>query len=652
MPLVGRHRELRELTELLRSNERLITITGPGGTGKTRLALQLAAELVDDFEGGVFFVALAPLRDANLVMPAVAQAVGATGDLFEYLRRAPTLLVVDNLEHLLDAAPMIGGAVTAVPQLHIVATSRARLRLSAEREYPLDPLTDTEAVTFFVARAQAGGRQIEPDETLAVLCRRLDNLPLALELAAARIKLFDAKSLVNRLDRALPLLTGGSRDAPARQRTLRGTIDWSHDLLDSNTRSLFARLSVFRGTFSVEAADVVCGADLDGLQALVEFSLLKQSGSDRLLMLETIREFAAERLEQTTKTDELRLRHAEHYATVAEAIRSGVADMWTGPDQIETFAIEQDNFRAALEHFLTVGPSERALELVDSLWIHWMRAGQLDEGERWTTRALAVADQTPRPLLESTIGTLGDFARFRGDLERAASLKEAALAMARTIGDEPGLAASLHDLAGTLAQLGEFPRARELATEGLAIRKQLGKPLGVAHALDALWDIAFFEHDYEEAFRLDQETIAILERHGPDTAEMAITRWGRSECLRRCGKSADARHELREALVLAQRLSLRQHLGGMLYTAAALIAARDPAQAAKLIGASDNLLAESGFGLFDPTECKNVVEAVRDRLDNDAYEAAHAEGAAQDVAEALRLAIASTASESTAVASG
>jgi tetratricopeptide (TPR) repeat protein len=539
-----------------------------------------------------------------------------------------------------------------VSQLRIVATSRARLRLSAEREYPLDPLTETEAVTFFVARAQAGGRQIEPDETVALLCRRLDNLPLALELAAARIKLFDAKSLVNRLDRALPLLTGGSRDAPVRQRTLRATIEWSYDLLDSNTRSLFARLSAFRGTFSVEAADVVCGADVDGLQALLEFSLLKQSGSDRLLILETIREFAAERLEQAGEADELRRRHAEHYASVAEGIRSGVADMSTGRDQIETFEIEQDNFRAALEHFLTTGPSERALELVDSLWIHWMRAGQLDEGERWTTRALAAADQTPRPLLESTIGTLGDFARFRGDLERAASLKQTALAMARTIGDKAGVAANLHDLAGTFAQLGEFPRARELATEGLAIRKELGKPLGVAHALDALWDIAFFEHDYEEASRLDHETIAILERHGPDTAEMAMTRWGLSECLRRCGRSANARDELREALVLARRLSLRQHVSGMLYTAAALITARDPAQAAKLIGASDTLLAESGFGLFDPTECKKVVEAVRDRLDNEAYEAARAEGAAQDVDEALRLAFASTVFESKAVGSG
>jgi tetratricopeptide (TPR) repeat protein len=236
-------------------------------------------------------------------------------------------------------------------------------------------------------------------------------------------------------------------------------------------------------------------------------------------------------------------------------------------------------------------------------------------------------------------------------VHRSPSSKKEALEMGRTLGDRAGVAANLHDLAGTLAQLGEFSHARELATEGLAIRKALAKPLGIAHALDALWDVAFFEHDYGEARRLAEEIIAILEQHGPDTAEMAITRWGLSECLQCCGEKAEARHELRIALLLAQRLRLRQHVSGMLYTAAGLIALDDPAQAATLIGANETLLAESGFGLFDPTECEKVAEAVRDRLGDEAYKAAHARGAAGDIEDALTLAIASTEAESTWLAS-
>jgi len=266
-PLIGREPELAEVLSLLRDGTRLVTVTGPGGTGKTRFALQAAAELADEFADGVFWVPLQALTDANLVLPAVAQALDARGDLETFLRERHTLLLLDNFEHVLDAAREVAELVTTCPRLRLLVTSRAPLRIAGEHDLPLDPLPDGDANALFVERALAAGRRVEADETVVALCRRLDNLPLALELAAARTKHLDPAALLDRLDRTLPVLTGGRRDAPERQRTLRATIEWSYDLLDQEASRLFARLSVFAGTFSLESAEEVCDADLDALAA-------------------------------------------------------------------------------------------------------------------------------------------------------------------------------------------------------------------------------------------------------------------------------------------------------------------------------------------------------------------------------------------------
>ena len=294
--LLDRKDEVRELVSLLSNGSRLVTVTGPGGTGKSRLALQVAAELVGDAKDGVFWVPLADLSDSDLVMPTIAQALGAREVTVPALNR-DALLLLDNAEHLLSAAPSLAELLARAPRLRLLVTSRAPLRVSGEREYPLAPLPDADAIELFVERARAVGREVQPNGSVAAICRRLDGLPLAVELAAARTKFLDPESLLLRLEHALPLLTGGPRDAPERQRTLRAAIEWSYQLLDEQTRAIFSRLAVFVGGCSLEAAEEVCGADLDELAALVDLSLLKPVGSDRFLMLQTIREYALELLE-------------------------------------------------------------------------------------------------------------------------------------------------------------------------------------------------------------------------------------------------------------------------------------------------------------------------------------------------------------------
>src|SRR5262245_9025331 len=312
-PILGRERELDEIRRLLDEGVRLVTLTGSGGSGKTRLAVQAAADFSDDYPDGAFFVALAPLRDLSAVVGTVAEAVGLRpdDDVADWLTARHALLVLDNLAHRSG-----GDAVFAellVGDTTVVATSRSPLRLVGERELPVEPLPNDAALELFVSRAAAAGRQVEADKTVAEVCRRLDNLPLALELAAARSKLLSPAALLQRLDAALPLLTGGAGDRPERQRTLRATIEWSHDLLDPDAQRAFRRLSVFRGSFTLEAAEAIGGADLDQIATLLDQSLVKPLGDERFFQLVTIREFAREQLDRTCETNECALRHARWY---------------------------------------------------------------------------------------------------------------------------------------------------------------------------------------------------------------------------------------------------------------------------------------------------------------------------------------------------
>ena len=630
-PLIGRARELAELVTLIRNGSRLITMTGAGGSGKTRLALQAAAEVVDDFPGGVFFVPLAPLRDPALFLSSVAGAMQTkeTGDLVERLRAARALLVLDNFEHLLDAAPSVAELLANAPPTKALATSRAPLRISGEREYELDPFAYDEAVEFFLARARDVRDDVQADQAVAAICQRLDRLPLALELAAARVRLLDPPTLLDRLEQRLPLLTAGQRDAPERQKTLRATIDWSYELLPAPAQPLFCRLAVFAGTFSLDAAERIAGADIDSLAALADLSLLKPMPTGRFLLLETIREYAAERLRERGQLEEFQRRHASYFAEVAKDLNVWIRPQLDQDDEGERFAIferEQDNLRVALDSMLRLGMTDVALEVVFSLSDYWLTRAQLEEGERWNELALAAAPRMPSLAIANTISGVGEFARFRGDSRRAIDLKEQALEMYRSFGEPVYVAATLHDLADTWAHIGEYERARELSLEALEIRRQRGSPYGIAHALSSLADIELFEHNYDEAERLYEEILSIERRNRHRQADTMVALGSLAECLRRKGDVDRARSLVSEAIEIARKMNVRFGVGEVLTSAAALLAAEAPSLAATLIGASDAVRSETTFDPWDPEEDKRIKETVQAALGASTYAMRRAEG--------------------------
>src|SRR5215217_2338175 len=427
-PLVGREREVAGVCRLLRGGGvRLLTLTGPGGMGKTRLALQVAADLVDEFEDGVFLVPLAPISDPDLVVPTVARTLDITETsgrtpeeaLKDYLRNKEIVLVLDNFEQVVEAAPLVGELLSACPALKVLATSRTVLRLYGEREFtvpplelpdpshpqPLERLTQYEAVRLFVERAQAAkaGFSVTDENALAVakICAHLDGLPLAIELAAVRIKLLPPQAILVRLGNRLKLLTGGARDLPERQRTLRATIEWSHELLDEGQKILFARLAVFAGGCTLEAMEAVCDAERDlplddpikGASSLLDKSLLRrEEGSEesepRFSMLETIREYAQERLEESEAAEEIRRLHAECYLALAEEAEPRLRgpEVVTSLGRLET---EHDNMRAALSWSLKSGEAELGLRLGVALLWFWSARGYWSEGARWLEESLA-----------------------------------------------------------------------------------------------------------------------------------------------------------------------------------------------------------------------------------------------------------------------
>ncbi|CAA9576383.1 MAG: Transcriptional regulator, AfsR family, partial [uncultured Thermomicrobiales bacterium] len=447
-PFLGREREVAEVTGLLRRGEaRLLTLAGPGGVGKTHLALAAAAELLDAFPDGAWFVDLAPLADPALVPTAVATALGLreaggrppADAAANHLRDKAALLVLDNWEHLLGAAPFVADLLAACPRLAVLATSRAPLRLRGEREHPVGPLAladpaadaaalaGSEAVALFVERARAVKPGFALDETNAVavagIVRRLDGLPLAIELAAARVRVLAPPALLARLDRALPLLTSGPRDAPARQRTLRDAIAWSHGLLSPDERDLFRRLAVFVGGFTLEATEAVAdlGGELDalgGLEGLAEDSLLRPAegpgGEPRFTMLATVREFAREQLEASGEAAVAHGRHAAFFTVLAES----AAPELTGPDQgawLARLEAEHDNLRAALVWAEGHEP-ESCLRLAGALWRFWYARGHLAEGLRRLEAAVARADGRPADACARALLGAGVLADLQGDL--------------------------------------------------------------------------------------------------------------------------------------------------------------------------------------------------------------------------------------------
>ena len=545
IPLVGRGHELDELVALLSNGTRLLTITGPGGTGKTRLALQVAAELVGTPRDGVFWVPLGGLVDASLVPSEIAQTIGAPDDLAGFLRGRDVVLLLDNFEHLLDAAPVVGDLLAASTGLRVLATSRTPLRIAAEYEYRLEPLPAGDAAMLFVERARRVGREVEPDATVDAICGRLDGLPLAIELAAARTKLLAPERLLERLDSALPLLTGGARDAPKRQRTLRATIEWSYDLLDESAGELFARLSVFVGTYPVAAAEEVCDADLDGIQALVDASLLKPIGDDRLLMLETIREYAAEVL-AARDGHEFGRRHAAYFAALAEeayAHRFAAETEWSA-----RLELDQDDLRTALS-WLEANDREGALVLAGALGWFWLSHGLLGEGCSRLAAALTApgAEGSGAGARRArALAAAGALTARHGDSEGGRAQLEEAIALWRELGDVEEEASALDMLGWLLVyDSGDAPAALAAFEQSLSLRRDLGDEDGEIRALVGVAQVLVALGDTERAESLSRE---LLERAGDDPRTAHFAYHFLADCALIRGDPQEAEERYRESL--------------------------------------------------------------------------------------------------------
>ena len=473
-PFLGREEELAAVVGMLGEPDvRLVSLVGPGGTGKTRLALQAAAEASDAYPDGVFWAPLAPLRDPALVLPAVAAALSViegkdsspVDDLARALAGRRLLVFVDNVEHLMpDAADLVGAFVEACPTVTTVVTTRERLQLPGEHVYAVPPMSETDGEELFRTRAAAVGVELEASEELRTLCARLDNLPLALELAAARTVVFSPAQLLDRLSQRLDLLKAG-RGVDARQETLRSTIAWSHDLLDADEQALFRRMSVFAGErCSFESAEQVAGADPDVLQSLLDKSLLRRRDGKldpRFWMLETIREFAAEQLAAAGEADDLQRRHLDHYAALADDCFD---ETLLGNDDLDRLEEERENLRVAFDLALEIEPG-LALELGRRLMPSWMRRGDFREGRERLAAALSRAPDAPGLARAWALRAAAVLASQQSDLAVADSLGYEALALFRELGDQRGVGWTLHVLGWNAMARGDYGEARRLFEE-------------------------------------------------------------------------------------------------------------------------------------------------------------------------------------------
>jgi predicted ATPase/DNA-binding XRE family transcriptional regulator len=669
-PLVGRSAQIAEVSGLLRQEAvRLVTLTGPGGVGKTRLALAVADVLSGELPAGAVFVDLAPLRDPGLVVAKIAATLGlsdqGTVPLADIVRRflaeRRMLLMLDNYEHLLGAAMVVSELLQAGPSVKALVTSREALRLRGEREYAVPPLAlpdlhpspdpdalaESDAVQLFVQRAtdvQAGFRLTpENTATVAVICQRLDGLPLAIELAAARVKVLPPPALLARLERRLSLLTGGPRDAPERQQTLRDAIAWSYDLLSPDEQTLFQRLGTFVGGWTLDTAEAVVGDDeidvLQGISSLVEKSLVRggdaPDGEPRFRMLETVREFALERLAASGEETATRALHAAHFVALAEATAAKIR----GPAQVEALdRLEADlaNIRAAFVWLAEREDIEAVARLSVAMGQFWVHRGHVGEARGWIDRVLLRADLMPESLRLQTLQAATGFARVQGDRAEARRRGVEALALARALGSAPEVIESLQTLAMQEVFAAELDRAVELVEEALTLQSATGAPPNpfVPYALGAV------EHRrghldqamsaYEEAFALfrvagDRQWIA-------DSLDCL----GDIHCDREQPVAALDRYS--EALQLWWELKdgwgVADSLVGFVDVAAT---AGQPERAARLLGAADALYERAGIGVppFDRPNYKRGLKAAQTQLGEERFTVLRAEGRTMTAEQAI-----------------
>ncbi len=635
-PLVGRESEVEELVALLSAGTRLLTVTGPGGTGKTRLALQVAAELDGTYHDGVFWVPLVGLSDGELVLSEIAQAVGAPDDLPGFLRERELLLVLDTFEHLLDAAPAIADMLAAAGSLRVLVTSRAPLHVYGEREYRLEPLSASDAAILFVERARAVGTQLQPDATVEAICRRLDCLPLALELAAARTKLLGPEGLLDRLESALPLLTDGARDAHERQRTLRATIEWSYDLLDEDGRGLLARISVFSGSFSLAAAEEVSAADLDGIAVLVDSSLLKAVGDGRFLLMETVREYALERLTEAGEAAALRERHAAFFSGLAEqayARRFDAEAEWS-----RRIELDHDDFRTACD-WLSQSAPDKALGLLGALGWFWLSRGLLEEGCRRLAEALAASQEGGRARARA-LAASGALVARHGGLDAGRQQLEEAIELWRGLGDRAELASALDSLGWPLIyDAGDEAGALAAFEQSLELRRELDDPAGMTRSIVGVCQVLVALGDVDRAEPMSRD---LLERAGDDPRTEHFAYHFLADCALIRGDTVEAEQRYRQSLQSALPLGDVIETSFEVQGVAMAVAGNGEAERGLRLAASVEALRESlGISISIPfwdALLDRYLDPARVRLGAEA-QAVWAEGRALAFDDAVELAL-------------
>jgi predicted ATPase len=683
---IGREAEAVALSQLLtREDVRLVTLTGPGGIGKTRLALHVAGELTAQFPGGVCFVPLSAVSEAGLVASAIAQAagVGETGNqslqesLKEYVGglSQPMLLLLDNFEHLVAAAPFVAQLLTAGVKLKAVVTSQAPLHVYGEHEFPVPPLgladpklipaaevlSRLPAIALFVARAQAVKHDFaltkENAPAVAAICARLDGLPLAIELAAARIKLLSPTAMLARLESSLNLLTGGARDLPSRQQTLRSTVDWSHGLLNSAEQTLFRRLSVFAGGCTLEAVEAVCDAKgdlgldiLDAMASMVDKSLVQQSmvqqsvvqqgmvqqveradQEARFFMLSTIREYARERLAGSEDESVTRRAHAAYYLVLAE---EGTQETAAHPEWFDRFEVEHDNFRMALDYLVKTGNADWGLRLGAALFGFWEAREYLSEGRDAIARLLSLEGAAARPKIRARlVFAAGVLASEQGDYETSPQMFDESLRCSLALDDNRGVAVALNALGVNARDRGELAEASSLFERCVAIWKELGDSAGTARALSNLASVMKLQGEYARAFSLFDECVTMFRQAG-DAAGVAWTLNCLGDVARDKADFATARSFCEQSLAEFRKLRDGWGVAGALADLAGLSADQgNLVEARRLYGQSIEMFQQLGHkrGIARALECLAVSAAAQSH----AEESLHLAGAAAALRQRL-----------------